>query len=80
MKTNDILKLLITSHCSLTRDEITVDSLLLEDLLISPYNFTNLLQDIEQHLDISISTEEECLLDTYGNLLNLIITKLYEKD
>ena len=66
------LRELLSEYVEVARDDITVESKLVEDLGLNSYEFMTLVGDLEEEFDVEVNEREVAKVNTIGDIIEYI--------
>ena len=66
------LRELLSEYVEVAREDITVESKLVEDLGLNSYEFMTLVGDLEEEFDVEVNETEVAKVNTIGDIIEYI--------
>ena len=66
------LRELLSEYVEVAREDITVESKLVEDLGLNSYEFMTLVGDLEEEFDVEVNEREVAKVNTIGDIVEYI--------
>ena len=66
------LRELFSEYVEVAREDITVESKLVEDLGLNSYEFMTLVGDLEEEFDVEVNEREVAKVNTIGDIIEYI--------
>ncbi|EKY22236.1 acyl carrier protein [Clostridium celatum] len=66
------LRELLSEYVEVAREDITVESKLVEDLGLNSYEFMTLVGDLEEEFDVEVNEREVAKVNTIGDIIEYI--------
>lgn len=66
------LRELLSEYVEVAREDITVESKLVEDLGLNSYEFMTLVSDLEEEFDVEVNEREVAKVNTIGDIIEYI--------
>ena len=66
------LRELLSEYLEVAREDITVESKLVEDLGLNSYEFMTLVGDLEEEFDVEVNEREVAKVNTIGDIIEYI--------